>query len=312
MKYLDPKTDLTFKKIFGKHPDLLMSLLNALLPLREDQQIKSIEYENNELVPRTPKHKNTIVDVRCKDVEGRQFSVEMQMEWTTEFMQRVLFNASKIYVSQPQKGDDYDTLHPVYSLNLVNTIFEKDVPEYRHDYSIVHDKYSNKVIEGLHFTFIELPKFTPHTMTEKRMAVLWLRFLTEIKDGVETVPAELRENPEISKALDELEESSYSKAELAAYDKFWDIVSTEITLINGKTRAAMKEGYAKGWEKGLEEGKQEGMQQGIEKGIEKGMAQGIEKGKLEIAKKMILAGQPSALIMQFTGLTAEQIDSLKD
>lgn len=33
MKYLDPKADLTFKKIFGKHPDLLMSLLNALLPL---------------------------------------------------------------------------------------------------------------------------------------------------------------------------------------------------------------------------------------------------------------------------------------
>ena len=44
MKYLDPKADLTFKKIFGKHPDLLMSLLNALLPLSEDQQIKSIEY----------------------------------------------------------------------------------------------------------------------------------------------------------------------------------------------------------------------------------------------------------------------------
>ena len=32
MKYLDPKADLTFKKVFGEHPDLVMSLLNALLP----------------------------------------------------------------------------------------------------------------------------------------------------------------------------------------------------------------------------------------------------------------------------------------
>ncbi|MBR1932642.1 MAG: hypothetical protein IJ841_03045 [Prevotella sp.] len=32
-KYLDPKADLTFKKIFGEHPNLVMSLLNALLPL---------------------------------------------------------------------------------------------------------------------------------------------------------------------------------------------------------------------------------------------------------------------------------------
>ena len=36
MKYLDPKADLTFKKIFGNHPKRLISLLNALLPLSED------------------------------------------------------------------------------------------------------------------------------------------------------------------------------------------------------------------------------------------------------------------------------------
>lgn len=35
MKYLDPKADLTFKKIFGNHPQRLISLLNALLPLSE-------------------------------------------------------------------------------------------------------------------------------------------------------------------------------------------------------------------------------------------------------------------------------------
>jgi hypothetical protein len=36
MKYLDPKNDLTFKKIFGQHPHLLKSFLNAMLPLPGD------------------------------------------------------------------------------------------------------------------------------------------------------------------------------------------------------------------------------------------------------------------------------------
>ena len=43
-KYLNPKADLTFKLVFGEHPDLVMSLLNALLPLSDDEQIQSMEY----------------------------------------------------------------------------------------------------------------------------------------------------------------------------------------------------------------------------------------------------------------------------
>ncbi|MDR0724809.1 MAG: Rpn family recombination-promoting nuclease/putative transposase, partial [Prevotellaceae bacterium] len=31
-KYLDPKNDIPFKRIFGEHPELLISFLNALMP----------------------------------------------------------------------------------------------------------------------------------------------------------------------------------------------------------------------------------------------------------------------------------------
>lgn len=75
MRYLDPKADLTFKKIFGEHKDLLISLLNALLPLADDEQIESVEYLSPELVPDTYVGKNSIVDVRCRDVKNRQFIV---------------------------------------------------------------------------------------------------------------------------------------------------------------------------------------------------------------------------------------------
>ena len=111
MRYLNPKADLTFKKVFGEHPDLVISFLNALLPFETpEDEITEVEYLNPELVPRTPLHKDSIVDVRCKDHIGRQFIVEMQMMWTSAYKQRVLFNASKAYVSQLDKGGDYQLL----------------------------------------------------------------------------------------------------------------------------------------------------------------------------------------------------------
>ena len=72
MKYLDPKADLTFKRVFGEHPDLVMSLLNALLPISVGQEITDIEYLPAEIVPDNTLRKNSIVDVRCKDKFGRQ------------------------------------------------------------------------------------------------------------------------------------------------------------------------------------------------------------------------------------------------
>ncbi len=292
IKYLDPKADLTFKKVFGNHPDLLISLLNALLPLKKEQRIESIEYLPTELVPVDPLHKDTIVDVRCKDVEGRQFVVEMQMAWTDAFRQRVLFNASKAYVSQADMGYKYKDLQPVYSLNLVNEIFEKDVKEkeYIHNYRIVHDKHSKKVIEGLRFTFIELPKFQPHTMKEKRMTILWLRFLTEINDKTQNVPTELLENPEINKALEEVKISAFTDEELRAYDKFWDRVSSEKTLMEGRY--------------------DEGLKVGMEKGLAVGKQAGLEEKAIQIAKKMKAAGMDADTIHEMTGLEKEEIEKL--
>lgn len=292
MMYLDPKADLTFKKIFAKHPDLLISLLNSLLPLSDEEQIVEIKYLPTELVPELYGRKNTIVDVLCQDVSGRKFCVEMQMEWSNAFMQRVLFNASKLYVTQLQKNEDYSILKPVYSLNLVNEIFEKDMPDcFIHNYCIVHDRDTKKVIEGLHFTFIELPKFTPHTFMEKRMSVLWLRFLTEINSNTREVPADLLECPEISKALEELKVTSFTDTELRTYDKFWDTVRTEKTLL--------KDRY------------EEGMEKGEAKGLAKGLAQGEAKGSYqkaqEIAKKMLSKGLDDTTVMEMTGLSQEEI-----
>lgn len=315
MRYLDPRADLTFKRIFGEHKDLVISLLNALLPLDDDHLVKSVEYIPVEMVPDNPLKKNSIVDVRCHDQDGRQFLVEMQMIWSKEFMQRVLFNASKAYVRQLDKKEDYNLLQPVYSLNLVNDVFMDDIPEYYHHYDIVNVEHTDKRIEGLHLIFVELPKFKPHTFSERKMQILWLRFLTEMGD-VRIVPQEFLANPEVKKAVDILEESSYTDAQLNGYDKFWDIVRTERTYINAAIRKGMSEGRAKG----RAEGRAEGFEQGRAKGRAEGMAQGMAQGRAEgeksalykVVERMRAMGLNDSQIAEATGMDLRQIEELRD
>ena len=282
-KYLDPKADLTFKLVFGEHEDLLMSLLNALLPLDEDGQIVHVDYLPSELVPENPGKKDSVVDVRCTDQLGRQFIVEMQLYWNRYFQQRVLLNASKAIVKQLKEGEDYNLIQPVYCLNLVNDVgFESGPDDFYHDYAIVNVAHSDRIIKGLRLVFIELPKFKPKTIAERKMAVLWLRFLTEIGSRTEVVPAELLENEDTRKALSIVEKSAMDEAQLYAYEKFWMSLTDEKGFLEAR----------------------------YEKGLKKGREEGIEENKRENARKMKADNMPAELIARYTGLTIEQINSL--
>ncbi|MBU0489804.1 MAG: Rpn family recombination-promoting nuclease/putative transposase [Bacteroidetes bacterium] len=290
MKYLDPKNDLTFKKVFGEHKHLCKSLLNALLPLSESEQIVDLEYLPAELVPEIPIVKNTIVDVRCVDANGRQFIVEMQMYWTPSFMQRVLFNASKAYVKQLDKKQEYNLLQPVYALSLVDDIFDDSSDAYYHHYKIGNTEDAGQNMEGLEFVFVELPKFKPNSITEKKITALWLRYLTEINDDTTNIPFEFSEHEEITEAIECIRESAFSKRELDYYDKYWDQVRVERTI--------MVDAEKKGVEIGLV--------QGEIIGIKKGEALAIGK----IVRSLKNNDTPLDQIIRITGLSKEEISEL--
>lgn len=240
-KYLSPKADLTFKLVFAEHKDLMMSLLNALLPLAENAPITSIEYETPEMVPERDAGKNSVVDVRCNDALGRQFLVEMQMNWDDEFKKRVIMNASKAVLKQVGKAELFTLIQPVFSLNLLNDKMKGEASdEFYHDYAILNVDHPERSLDYLRFVFVELPKFKPRNIMEKKMAVLWLRFLTEINEDTLEAPAELLENEDIRKALSIVEKSAMSEAQLYAYERFWDEVNRSHVL----KESSFKEGRA--------------------------------------------------------------------
>ena len=106
---------------------------------------------------------------------------------------------------------------------------------------------------------------------------------------------ELIQQQQYLPTTEELEISGFTDAELRAYDKFWDSVSVERTLLDDR------------YQKGMEEGMEKGRAEGIAEGIEEGMSQ----RSLEIARKMLAKGLDEASIMDMTGLTAEEIKLLK-
>ena len=318
-KYLNPKADLTFKLVFGEHEDLMMSLLNALLPLAENTPITHVEYLSPEMLPEKKGRKDSIVDVRCKDSAGRQFIVEMQMHWNEDFMKRVLLNASKSIVKQAGMGEKYRQIQPVFSLNLINdTRFQPDTEDFYHDYAIINVEHPEKTIDGLRFVFVELPKFQPKSIAEKKMAVLWLRFLTEIGEDTKVAPKELLENEQTRKALEIIEKSAMSDAQIMAYEDFMMSIEDEQVIREGFYKEGMAKGMADGMAKGMADGMAKGMADGMAKGMADGMAKGMAKGmaegiaeaNLENARKMKSMGFAIEDISEITGLTLEDIKSI--
>ena len=287
-KYLDPKNDLTFKRVFGQHKHLCMSLINSMLPL--EKPIVKIEYKTGELIPElTDILRNTVVDVRCTDSTGKQFLVEMQLHWDESFKSRVLLNASKAYVSQLEKAQKIRLLKPVYALSFVNDVFEKSKEmeeEYCHHYKVVNIKHTEKQIKGLEFLFVELPKFKPQNRAEKKIHHLWMRFLTEINESTTEIPKELLKNKYICEAIGYMERSAYTKEELDAYQQWKIDVMTATEMIEN----AQEKGEAIG--------------------LEKGEAIGIANTNRKAIENALNAGYSIEIMQTITDLSVDEINNL--
>ena len=111
---------------------------------------------------------------------------------------------------------------------------------------------------------------------------------------------ELIQQQQYLPTTEELEISGFTDAELRAYDKFWDSVSVERTLLDDR------------YQKGKEEGRAEGKEEGRAEGKEEGRAEGMSQRSLEIARNLLSLGLPINQITQATGLTEEEIELLKE
>jgi len=281
MQFIDPRVDFAFKKIFGNEnaKDILIDFLNSILGLEGVYRIKEVVILDPYQAPKIKYTKKSYVDVRCTDERNIQYIVEMQVEYVKGMEKRIIYNASKRYSNQIEKGEDYPKLNQVISINILDF----DMFEFPH-YLSIHT--TNEIITGncyldeIKYYFIELNKFIKKIEELTTNLEKWVYFIKEASN-LNTIPKEL-ENNVFKHAFEIARVSNMSKEEWEAYD----IESMLIQDERGMIEAALEKGE--------------------KLGIEKGEKLGIEK----TAKNMKDKGLDINLICELTGLSIEDINKL--
>ncbi|XZO04200.1 MAG: Rpn family recombination-promoting nuclease/putative transposase [Microcoleus sp.] len=215
MRFINPKTDYAFKKIFGstESKDILISFLNALI-FEGNSTIEDLEIINPNLPPKIQGLKDTYLDVRSTLNDGTLVIIEMQVLNVQSFGKRVLFNAAKTYAFQLQAGEGYRMLKPVIALTI--TDFEMFANRDKLISRFVYREKSEGWIypdNDLELVFVELPKFTKELDQLETITDKWIYFI-KFARSLTSIPENMDDIPELHRAFEIANQADLTPSEL--------------------------------------------------------------------------------------------------
>ena len=279
-KFLDPRNDLAFKRIFGtvRNSDILIHFLNDILELKDDP-IRTVKFLKPNQDPAVAATRQSIVDVMCEDEKHNKFIIEMQVARDPGFIKRAQYYASKTYINQRDDGVDYKDLKNVRFL----AIYEEKLFSKKKSYLSYREmrdiNTQENDLNSFKFIFLELSKFKDKKEDLKTITQKWAYFF---KHATKTTEADLAKivgsDLIIERAYKELDRFGWSKKELMEYDA----VDMKIAAV----RDALEESFSDGVKKG----------------------ENIKA--IKTALKMIKKKMDIETIIEFTELTREKIEEL--
>ncbi|MBE9188636.1 Rpn family recombination-promoting nuclease/putative transposase [Microcoleus sp. LEGE 07076] len=214
MRFINPKIDFAFKKIFSSSDskDILINFLNAIL--YEAQPV----IEDLEIIKSPPGNQtfgvDTQLDVKATIKGDRIALIEIQLINVASFGKRVLYNAAKSYSVQLTGEERYERLKTVVSLKIADFEMFENQPEFLTRFVFKEKEqqfdYPDTEIE---LVFIELPKFSKELGQLETTADQWI-YLLKNTSTLETIPETLKAVPEIHKALIIASEDNFNQKEL--------------------------------------------------------------------------------------------------
>jgi predicted transposase/invertase (TIGR01784 family) len=216
----DPKTDFVFQRIFGSedHKTALIGFLNDILQLDQTHRVTSVMLLPPEQRPKVAELKYSIVDVKCVDVQGTTYVVEMQVFNVEAFEKRVIYNVAKAYTNQLGVGFAYPELDEVIGISICDFELwprkeEPHVPMLSR-WRMQEQQSGVLGLPQLQLVFLELPKYSggddPQSFVDK-----WAYFFREA-EHLMAVPEALR-HPQLLDALDGARTARFNRQEWDAY-----------------------------------------------------------------------------------------------
>lgn len=305
-KFLDPKNNVAFLKIFGteKNKDILIHFLNDVVKFNKGARLKDVTFLKTIQDPEIQAQKTSVVDVLCEDQKGNRYIVEMQVAEEKGFAKRAQYYASKAYSSQLMIKGEYHALKAVIFLAIADfTMFPKK-KAFKSDHVILDQQSHENDLKDFSYTFIELPKFTKGIDELSNITEKWVYFF---KHAEETTDEDLRKlidhDQILSRAYEELDRFSWNEDELRAYEEAEKQEGVRIAQ------------FAKKYDDGVAVGEKIGIEKGERIGIEKGEKIGIEKGEkralLKVAKNLLAKGTKAQEIQRLTGLSKQEVLDLQ-
>lgn len=280
-KFLDPKNDVAFKKIFGseKNKDILIHFLNDMLTFRGKSPIQDVTFLKTNQDPEIAAKKTSIVDILCQDEKGNQYIVEMQVAKQKGFEKRALYYASKAYISQMVAGGTYEDLKEVIFLALTDFEMFPNRKAYKSEHVILDKETHDHHLKDFSFTFFELPKF--HKKMDELTTIVekWMYFFKHAEDTSEQdLPNIIGDDKIIERAYAELNRFFWNDIEIRTYEQEIKREMDNIAVMD----------YA----------------------LEQKYDEGRQERSIEIAKAMLLQKIDLETIADITQLTKEEIKKI--
>lgn len=286
-RYIDPRVDWAFKRIFGSEDtkECLITFLNGLFD--GELVIKDVTFGKTEKLGLRPDERGVIFDVYCVTDKGKHIIVEMQKKEQDYFADRALYYTARAIVEQGIKGEwDYH-LAPVYTICFMD--FKSDNPMldgFRTDLVLTDLRTRQRLSDRMRIVYLQLPLFTKQSEECMDIFDCWI-YIVKNMNMFEQMP--FSEKYPVFRKLAEIGDlRKLSREELELYDE--DIKN-------------MRDIYAT---RMFDEKK------GMEIGMAKGMAKGMEKEKLATARRLLSMGLSDEQVSTATELPLEEIQKMKE
>ena len=272
---------------------VLLDFINAVMISADMKTFKAVEILNPFNLKKHYKDKETILDVKCITKNGTVVIIEVQLSGNSRFPERILYYWASNYSKLLKKGEQYEELTPVISINLLNFNLSKKNDNVHSCYMIYDTKTERLLTDHLQIHMLELKKFKFKNNNLPKDLNYWLGFFTT-KNMEEYMSEIVKEKPIMEEAHKRYNNFIRSRLMMTEYEK--------------------KELYQNDKQISLEDKRREG----IKEGIKKGKLEGIKVGKLEgerdksisIAKTLKQMNMDDDSISKATGLSIEEIRKL--
>ena len=284
-KFINPFTDVGFKRIFGQEfsKPLLLDFLNSLL--EGEKHIVNLTFLDKEQPALYDEDRSLIYDIYCETDEGEHIIVEMQNKSQPYFKSRSIYYISESIARQGERGSSWNyAIDSVYLIAFLNFIPLDFKQQFRTDVVLAEKNTVDQFSDKLRMIYLQLPLFKKEADECENQVERWI-YLLKNMETLSRLPWAAQSA--VFKKLESIADvGAMSRDERLKYDEALRKYRDTISVFEGVRMD------------GLMEGRMEGLMEGQ------------RSEKMENARKMKTYGLALDMIAEITGLSIEEVRGL--